>query len=318
MSDQNVRELIIIGGGPAGYTAALYAARADLEPLVIEGFPWGGQLMITSDVENYPGYADGIMGPEMMADFRRQAERFGAEFVTDDVTPRRLLRAAVPRLGRRRRVPRAGRDRRHRRERPLARDRVGGAAQGPRRLGLRDLRRVVLPRQGRVRRRRRRLGVRGGALPDEVRHAASTSSTAATSSAPRGSWSTAPRRTTSSTSCSTPVVEEILGDAKVEGLRLRSTATGRDVGGRGRRAVRRDRPRPEHGALRRPARPRRERLPGHEARLDRDEHPRRLRGRRRPGSHLPPGGHRRRLGLYGARSTPSASSPRSKGTRAPP
>jgi thioredoxin reductase (NADPH) len=85
MTDET-RELIIIGGGPAGYTAALYAARANLEPLVIEGFAWGGQLMITSDVENYPGYADGIMGPEMMQDFRRQAERFGARFVTDDVT----------------------------------------------------------------------------------------------------------------------------------------------------------------------------------------------------------------------------------------
>ncbi|HJX47340.1 MAG TPA: thioredoxin-disulfide reductase [Gaiellaceae bacterium] len=84
MSD--VRDLIIIGGGPAGYTAALYAARANLKPLVIEGFNWGGQLMITSDVENYPGYPEGVMGPAMMAEFRRQAERFDVDFITDDVT----------------------------------------------------------------------------------------------------------------------------------------------------------------------------------------------------------------------------------------
>jgi thioredoxin reductase (NADPH) len=86
VSTNGVREIIIIGGGPAAFTAALYSARANLDPLVIEGFAWGGQLMITSDVENYPGYPDGVLGPEMMQDLRRQAQRFGTEFLTDDVT----------------------------------------------------------------------------------------------------------------------------------------------------------------------------------------------------------------------------------------
>jgi thioredoxin reductase (NADPH) len=90
--NDRIENVVIVGSGPAGYTAGLYTARANLEPLVVEGFAWGGLLQQTTDVENYSGFPEGIMGPELMQRFRDQAERFGARLETDDVTSVELSR----------------------------------------------------------------------------------------------------------------------------------------------------------------------------------------------------------------------------------
>src|SRR5271167_2175810 len=88
----DIENVIVVGSGPAGYTAALYTARANLHPLVVEGFAWGGLLQQTTDVENYPGFPNGVMGPEMMQMFRDQAERFGARLLTDQAERVELAR----------------------------------------------------------------------------------------------------------------------------------------------------------------------------------------------------------------------------------
>ena len=166
-----MRQVIIIGSGPAGYTAAIYAGRAGLKPLVVaSSVEAGGELMKTTEIENFPGFPEGLQGPDLMFKMQEQAERFGAEVLLDDVCQRRPHRhdqEGHARLGRRRRGPH--RDLRNGFGLPQARHRGRRAPLGPRCLVVRDVRRLLLQAEGDRGRRRRRLRDGGGDLPHALR-----------------------------------------------------------------------------------------------------------------------------------------------------
>ena len=157
--------LLILGSGPAGYTAAVYAARANLQPVLITGIAQGGQLMTTTDVDNWPADADGVQGPDLMQRFQKHAERFETEVVFDHIHTVNLGRAAVPARGRRGHLHlrRAGRSPPAPRRSTSACPRSRSSWAG--RVGLRHLRRLLLQGPGRGGGRRRQHRGRGSALP---------------------------------------------------------------------------------------------------------------------------------------------------------
>ena len=294
MSD--VRELIIIGGGPAGYTAAIYAARANLRPLMIEGFIPGGQLMITNDVENYPGYPEGVVGPEMMAEFRRRPVRFGAEFITEDVT------RSTSRSGRSASGSRTRHTARRPSSWPRARARGGSAcrASGRSRAGVS----ACATCDGAFFQDQELIVVGGGDtameeatfLPGTPRRCTVVHRRDEFRASPtmvdrgRANRRSSSCTTRSSTRCSARRGSRACGCATRERARLPRSAptasSSRSATTRTPRCSRPARSRTTTGYI----------VTKHD---DEDQHPRRIRRGRRPGPHLPSGGDRRRLRLYG-------------------
>ena len=246
-----MRNVVIIGSGCAGNTAAIYTARANLKPLVVSGHEAGGQLSLTTLVENFPGFPEGINGPDLVENMKKQAQNFGAEYLHAVGYRYRPFRAPVPPQHRRRVDRDPHRDHRLRRFGALAGAAIRTEADRPRRQLLRHLRRILLSRQEDHGGRRRRFGHGRGQLPDALRHARSRWCTAARSSARRRSCSTARGTIPRSSSCTNTVVEDVYDVVRETGHR-RAPAQSRQTGevwdaGSG-RLLRRHRPHSEHAA----------------------------------------------------------------------
>ena len=293
--------MIIIGGGPAGYTAALYTARANLEPLVFEGFQWGGQLQNTTDVENYPGYPEGIMGPEMMSQFRAQAERFGTRFVTDDVDRVELSDGGVQKvfLG----------DEEHR-----AKTVILAMGAEPKRLGIpgemelggRGVSTCGVC-DGAFFKDQQVIVIGGGdsAMEDSIfisKYASKLTIVNRRDEFRASKIMFERAREKDNIELKTPFVAEefVAGEnGKLEKIRLRNAETGEQEEVEASGAFVAIGHIPKSEIVERPGRHRRGRLHRHRAGLDPDQPGRGLRRRRRRRPHLPPGGHRRRHRLHG-------------------